>query len=241
MAFDNGHPFTLGTTQTFVSPTVVPLGFDEFGVFHTGTDGRIYYADVAAPPRNWNLDVNDVWSGNWFNVPGQTTNMPVSVVQFRPNSFDLYMVYRGSGQDERVYGAWNDDNGWHFGGNIGGGDALSAPSITFNNETQEGGTLGRGPRYGQPALATHQPVGASSWPSWTPMVIDILGTDLHPRFATFDPFMNRLTNWTVDASGFQTFGSVTLTANQEVIYGLIDGLDGIGYWKVVYNNPNGEL
>jgi hypothetical protein len=80
---------------------------------------------------NWNLDVNDVWSGNWFSVPGQTTDMAVSVVQFSPNSYDLYMMYRGSGSDERIYGTWNDDNGWHFGGNIGGGDALSAPNITF--------------------------------------------------------------------------------------------------------------
>jgi hypothetical protein len=144
MAFDNGRPFTLGTTQTLVSPTVVPVGFGDFGVFHTGTDERIYYADVAAPPANWNLDVNDVWSGNWFSVPGQTTDMAVSVVQFSPNSYDLYMVYRGSGSDERIYGTWNDDNGWHFGGNIGGGDALSAPNITFNPRPNELWVMARG-------------------------------------------------------------------------------------------------
>jgi hypothetical protein len=51
MAFDNGRPFTLGTTKTLVSPTVVPVGFGDFAVFHTGTDERIYYADVAAPPK----------------------------------------------------------------------------------------------------------------------------------------------------------------------------------------------
>jgi hypothetical protein len=208
MAFDNGRPFTLGTTETLVSPTVVPVGSEDFAVFHTGTDERIYYADVAAPPANWNLDVNDVWSGNWFSVPGQTTDMAVSVVQFSPNSYDLYMVYRGSGSDERIYGTWNDDNGWHFGGNIGGGDALSAPNITFNPRTNELWVMARGTD--TRLWSTHQPVGAPSWPSWTSlgvttfdspnittnirgyMEVSILDINFQPQFATFDPFGDRL-------------------------------------------------
>jgi hypothetical protein len=73
------------------------------------------------------------------------------------------------------------------------------------------------------------------------MEVSILDINFRPQFATFDPFGDRLTNWTTDTSGFQTDNPVTLTANGEVIYALIDGLDDEGFWKAVYNNPNNEF
>jgi hypothetical protein len=45
-SWNNGYPFSLGgsSTATYASPQVVGWGPDNFAVFHTGTDGNIYYA-----------------------------------------------------------------------------------------------------------------------------------------------------------------------------------------------------
>src|SRR5579883_3346420 len=235
MSFDFGPNFTLGRTVTYTHPTVIPLGSSGFEVFHTGTDGGIYYTTVDIPDTDWDGNTGDVWDGTWQRIPNQSTDMSVSAAPFAPNSFDYYVVYRGSGNDTRVYGTWFDDAGWHFGGNIGGGQALSAPSITLNPRTEHLVVVARGTD--NQLWFTGQALGASSWPNWIPMgvntvaqpnitsntngymVIDVLGTDLHPRYATFDPGMERLTNWTVDTTGFQTFDTVTLTPNNEIIYG----------------------
>jgi hypothetical protein len=58
-----------------------------FLVFHTGIDGQIWYAAVAG--------TND--ATGWIPVPGQTSNMTVSVAQIGANSANVFMVYRGSG------------------------------------------------------------------------------------------------------------------------------------------------
>jgi hypothetical protein len=108
----------------------------------------------------------------------------------------------------------------------------------------------------------NQVVGETGWSNWAPMgvatynapnittnirgysEISVLGrtSDSHSRaqFATFDPEMEQLSNWTWDATGWETDRALPVAADGEIIYALIDGLDGFGYWKVVYNNPNGE-
>ena len=88
MSLDNGFPFTIGGTVTFQSPTVAPFGSDSFMVFHTGDNGEIWYTQVFGDGHN---------SGTWTAVPGNFTNLPVSVAQMGPNSNNLYLVYRGLG------------------------------------------------------------------------------------------------------------------------------------------------
>ncbi len=130
LSFNNGNAFTLGgNTATYVSPTVVAWGSDSFMVFHTGTDGNIYYTPVYG---------DGTWEDQWIAVDWQTTNMPVSVTQLGPGSNDLYMVYRGVGNDQRVWGtrfnaADTAGGGWGDVENIGGGTSPSAPSVVWNN------------------------------------------------------------------------------------------------------------
>ena len=69
MAIKNTKPFTVGTTQTNNSPTVVAWGSNSFMVFHVGVDNKIYYTVVNPSNQNW-------W-GTWYPVPNQSTNMPV--------------------------------------------------------------------------------------------------------------------------------------------------------------------
>ena len=73
MSIDNGNPFTLGTTATYVSPTIVPWGSTGFMVIHTGTDDNIYYTTLWV-----NSDGSPGWTGAWYQVPNQTTDAAVS-------------------------------------------------------------------------------------------------------------------------------------------------------------------
>jgi hypothetical protein len=75
MSLNNGRPFTIGGTVTFQSPTVAPWGEDGFMVFHTGDNGDIWYTPVFGDGAN---------SGTWTAVPGNFTNLPVSVAQMGP-------------------------------------------------------------------------------------------------------------------------------------------------------------
>jgi hypothetical protein len=93
MSLNNGAVFTIDETQTLVVPTVVPWGTDSFLVFHTGVDGHIYSAAVFP----------DGSTTGWSPVPNNFTNMPVSVAQMGANSMNVYMVYRGQGNDQRVW------------------------------------------------------------------------------------------------------------------------------------------
>jgi hypothetical protein len=107
-----------------VSPGVVPFGQGNFLVVHSGTDGHIYYAAVAGPNN----------ATGWIAIPGQTKNMSVSVAQLGQGSALEYVVYRGSGNDTRVFGTWmNDRFQWSSPINISGGLSVSAPTICLNN------------------------------------------------------------------------------------------------------------
>jgi hypothetical protein len=131
LSMNNGNAFQLtnpdGTsTATYFSPTVVPYGQNNWMVFHTGTDGRIYYTQV-------NPDYT--WSGSWTSVPwGQSTNMGVSVAQVGADSTALYMVYHSS-SDDRVFGTYYNGSYWTVGQQIAGGSSPVAPSVTFNSHS----------------------------------------------------------------------------------------------------------
>jgi hypothetical protein len=189
MSFNNGTPFQIGTgSATTLAPAVVPWISNGFMVFHTGIDGNIYYSWVYA---------NGGHDTSWHNVPAQTTQMPVSVAQIGANSQNVYMVYRGFGNDTRVWGTWFDysDNHWSQAENINGGRGNSAPTISFAPRADSlyvevQGTDGN-------LWRTQQAVDAESWSPWTPILGQATG-----------PNANRnLVNGPV-ASGSQVYGAV---------------------------------
>jgi len=251
MSRDNGTPFTIGGTVTFVSPTVVPYGPDGFLVFHTGDNGDIFFAGV---------DGAGTTSDTWFAVPGNFTNLPVSVVQMGPNSFNLYMVYRGLGNDKRVWGTWFDwaANTWSTAENISGGLGNSAPGVSMNNVSNRLFVTVEGTD--NQLWMTSQALGASIWSGWarmgvstsdTPhsvacangnMVVNILDFFSHPEYAKFDAWGNQQTGWNVDTSEPSVW-PLQLAANENNVYSLATLLDDgigasglyLGFWKQIYN------
>jgi hypothetical protein len=260
MSFDDLPAFTVGTTptKTLFAPVVVPWdaggpdapGTAHFLVFHTGVDGRIYYTDLFDKTNA----TQHSGSGQWQTVPGQSTKASVSVAEF-DNRGDLFMVYQGAGSDDSVYGTWYDaqQGSWHFIGNIGGGQTLSAPSITYNSVSNELFIVARG--LDQAVWSTHQQVGATTWGSWTSlqrttpmkmetvnspqilantrglMVISYVDPNGNPWYQLFDKNLNPVAGWTQDLTHWQTSNPVSLTADGDIVYSLLTGLDGNGWWK----------
>jgi hypothetical protein len=254
MSLDNGKPFTIGGTVTFVDPTVAPFGSDSFMVFHTGDEGNIFYTQVFGDGTN---------SGTWTSVPGNFTNLSVSVAQMGTNSNDLFLVYRGLGNDLRVWGTWYDGqtNTWAAADNISGGSGNGAPGIAMNNATNQLIITLQGTD--NQLWMTHQTLGASSWNSWTPMgeftgatahsaacangnmVVSVVDPDNNsePAYAKFDGFGNRTGPWTEDGNDLDPFlGGIQLTANGNNVYALADlsnngsssSSSGSGEWRMIY-------
>jgi hypothetical protein len=248
LSYNNGSPFTISsTTQTIASPTVVPFGPSNFLVFHVGTDSHIYYAAVSGTNQ----------ATGWIQVPGQTTNMSVSVTPLGPGLSNEYMVYRGSGNDTRVWGTWmGSDQQWSTPENIGGGLAVAAPAICMNNPglslwVEVIGTDNQ-------VWTTHQSVGAQGWAGWAPqgvfsgpnnangggaieaprcaatdngnVLLDYVDTNAHPHYAVFNNG-GMVTGWTEDSvslnNGWQTVNSVGLTSADHRVWSLFTGITSI--------------
>ena len=250
MSVDNGNAFTIGVTQTFVPPAVVAFGPNDFLCFHTGTDGTIWLTAINTSGST--VDFGD----SWFSVPGNTTNIGVSVVQMFPNSeensFEVYMVYRGLGNDQRVWGTWLDFEGnWSTPENISGGLGNSSPAISLNPVSNRLTVTVAGTD--NQLWMTSQALGAHGWNSWTPMGVDTFDTphsaacangnmvvsirdiNSRPEFAKFDAWGNQQSGFSVDTTGWQTNWAVQLTANGNSVYSLFNGFDTLGYWKQVYD------
>jgi hypothetical protein len=199
MSRDNGSVFTIGGTVTYENPTVVPWGPVDFMIFHTGDDGNIWYTVVNQDFSNW---------GSWYAIPNNYTNLSVSAAQMGEGSYQVYLVYRGLGNDLRIWGTWfSGQNGsWSNAENIGGGMGNTSPGVSYNSVSDQltvtvGGTDNQ-------LWMTNQQVGASGWNNWWPlgvytvdtphsaacsngnMVVSILNGDINgdinPEYAKFN-------------------------------------------------------
>jgi hypothetical protein len=238
MAYGIGDgPFQIGgPTETEFAPVVVPYGLESFMIFHVGIDHRIYF-NILNPADNSNT--------GWQAIPNQSTNSPVSAVQFSQNSVQL--VYKGDNSDENVYGTWFDGNSWHFEGSIAGGQVFSAPSVTFNKETDQLIVVGRG--LDQAVWYSTQTIGQLNWNPWRSLgqqtinspqiiaapdgnlVISYISPAQVPMYSTFDPNFNQMTNWTADTSGFLSFNPVRLVLVGAQVWALLTSLGGVGWNK----------
>jgi hypothetical protein len=244
MSRDNGVPFTIGGTVTFESPAVAPFGSDSFMVFHTGDDGNIWYAQVFGDGTHDNT---------WTAVPGNFTNLPVSVAQMGTNSNNLFLVYRGLGNDLRVWGTWYDGQTgtWAAADNISGGLANNAPGVSMNNATNQLIVTAQGTN--NHLWMTHQALGASSWNGWSDMgvttvnspysaacadgnmVVSIINSNLTASFAKFDGFGDQESGWAEDSEQEPFSSGVQLTANGDSVFALTN-FNGNGLWRgSIYN------
>jgi hypothetical protein len=246
ISLDGGSAFTIGGTVTFVSPTAAPWGEDGFMVFHTGDEGNIFYTPVFGDGSN---------SGTWTAVPGNFTNQTVSVAQMGTGSSNLFLVYRGLGNDLRVWGTWYDfsSNSWAEANNISGGSGNGAPGISMNDATNQLIVTLQGTD--NQLWMTHQTLGASSWNSWTPMgaqtvassysaacangnmVVSILNSGGNPEYAKFDGFGDQQSGWVAGIS-LNTSTPVQLASDGSDIFTLMSENDNgtqEAAWQQMYD------
>jgi hypothetical protein len=242
MSYNNGNAVTVGgNTATYVSPTVVPWGTSGFMVFHTGIDGNIYYTPINGSGSS---------AGQWYQVPDQTTNMPVSVTQLGAGSNQLYMAYRGVGNDQRIWGTHFTGANWDSTTNIAGGDSPSAPSVTYNDVSGQLTVLARGEN--NQVWMTEG--WFNSWNSWYPeggytidtphlavvnngyMMADYLDANYNVQTRVYDEWGLPVTDWQPESTGWQTHYPAQLAAYGEALYMLFTGLDGLVWYKQAYYN-----
>ncbi|GAA1626261.1 hypothetical protein GCM10009744_12670 [Kribbella alba] len=248
LAYDGNDPFQLtnpdGTsTATYVSPTVVPYGTDSFMVFHTGTNGLIYYTQVNT--------VAGTWSGSWTAVPYQASNNTVAVAQLGTGSNQLYMVYRAANDDEIWGTRWNGSS-WGGTQTIAGGTSPSAPSLAYN----PGSGLWAAARGEDNGIwMSYSDNNGNQWGDWTPqggsttrpptiaasgqtdqMLVSYVDSTYRPNWRTYGQYGAPTGGWSQDATGWQTIYSVGLSVVRNIMYAILTGQDGNVYYKQVYSS-----
>ena len=250
LSINNGNAFQLtnpdgSSTGTDFSPAVVGYGQNSFMVFHTGTDGNIYYTQVSP--------ASGTWTGYWTAVPAQSTNMAVSVAQLGGGSNQLYMVYHSSSND-RVYGTQYDGSGWQGAQWIAGGSSPSAPSVTYQSFTgltvvargvgsnqiwmsSSGNPYNQwsswtdigGNAYNSPTIAANNQTG-------TILVSYVDPGSLRPNYRAFGVYGNPVSDWSQDITGWQTLNPVALSVLGAAIYVILTGLNDNVYYKQVFSS-----
>jgi hypothetical protein len=249
LSMNNGNAFQFtnpdGTsTATYFSPAVVPYGTNSFMVFHTGTDGRIYYAQVNS---------DGSWPNYWSTVGwGQSTNMAVSVTQVGAGSTQLYLMYHSS-NDDRVLGTYWNGFYWNAGQTISGVMSPAAPSVTFNSQSglwavvrgendqiwMANSYTGTGNNWGswtqQGGGNTYNPPTVAAGGSGQMLVSYVDENSYRPNYRAYGPSGNPLGDWSQDITGWQTVYSVGLSVIGAAVYVILTGLNGYVYYKQAYN------
>ena len=250
LSYEAGPPFQLtnpdgSSTATYTSPVVVPYGTVSFMVFHTGTNGLIYYTQVNPE--------SGTWDGSWAAVPYQATpnNMAVSVAQLGAGSEQLYMVYRAANDDEIWGTRWNPvSGGWGGTQPIAEGLSPSAPTVAYNPGSGLWAVL-RGED--NAVWMSYSDNNGNQWGDWTPqggnttqtptiaasaetnqMLVSYIDQTYRPTWRTYSVYGSATGGWSQDATGWQTIYSVALSVVGAVIYAILTGQDGNVYYKQVY-------
>jgi len=159
MSLGNNNPFRISDNDgTNAAPWVVAYEEDGWMVFHTGTDGHVYYAIVR---DQGGVAVYD----RWHAIPDilARSNQAVAAVNF--GSDDIFLVHRGS-QDNRIYGNFFNGYEWSPAQIVGDANTgtVDAPGITFNRVTNRLVVAHRG--LDGRIYAASQAVGSGQWTSW---------------------------------------------------------------------------
>lgn len=245
LSFDNGNPYTLGTTATYVNPTVVPWGNSAFMVIHTGTDDNIY----------WTIVYDDgSWDGTWSSVPGQSTDNAVSATQMGAGSYNVLMMYQGVSNNNvysTMYLTTPENTGWQNAQWVSGGTTFAAPGVAYNAASGNAYAVIRG----EDNQVWMNSLVNGQWGSWTGqgfytyvsptiaadaqsgnMLVSAVNENSYvPYYQAYDQNENALGGWSQDITGWQTVYSVFLSVIGTAIYAIFTGQNGYVYYKQAYS------
>jgi hypothetical protein len=160
-SYNGGTPFLVGNATTYVAPTAVAWGNNNFAVFSVGTNQNVYWTFTTngnpGNPASWSQWVQVNAAGN------PQTSDPVGVTQLGQGSNGLYLVWRGANANTTIYGSYFNGDYWATVESIGG-STDDAPSITFNSVSQALWVTVRGGGGG--TWLNSQNLGNASWNGW---------------------------------------------------------------------------
>jgi hypothetical protein len=233
MSVNNGTPFTLGSTTTYNSPTVVSYGTGQFMILHVGTNNNIYYTTYNP--------AFGTWLGYWAPIPGQSTNMQVSATQDGAGRNTIELAYHSS-NDDRVWTTFFDGTNWYSAVNPSGGSSPEAPSVVYNSATGVTWVVARGE---DNQIWMVSSLSNGSWGSWRPqggytlsqpsiaalpdgnMLVSFLEPDtLRPSYGRFTAYGTLVGGWSEDITGWQTYYPIFLSVVGNAIYAILTGTNG---------------
>jgi hypothetical protein len=243
VSVNNQNAFTLDINATNVAPRVVYLPRSQsFDIFHTGTNGHIYYAFAYATNMN-------AWQG-WYDLTGNYTNQSVSLAA---TGNGLMVAYRGVGNDTRVFSTWYDGNGWGNPTVMSDGRSDSAPVVTWNPVSNRFFAVIRGHGDNRVYMAS-QSLGGN-WGGFSSffgarttnsspviaavsnggMMISVREIDNHIWFLTLDSNGNG-NGWQQESQHWSSYVSPFLSVAGSIVYILLTGeYHGDVYWKQAWN------
>jgi hypothetical protein len=157
----------------------------------------------------------------------------------------------------------NNNGVWSAAQTIGSGaavgEAVAPPAICLDSAASSLWAVAIGTD--NQVWTTHQNLGASSWPNWTPqgafagdlnngiqapscaaanngnVGLAYVGGDLHPHYKIMNSNGGTVSNWAEDSTGWQTEDAIQLTSSGPTIFTLFTGLPGTGEQPGGTTNP----
>ncbi|MFF4246769.1 hypothetical protein ACFYY2_20205 [Streptomyces sp. NPDC001822] len=234
------------TAHTYAAPRVIYTSYG-FRVFHTGTDGHIYYAGLR-------YATNIIQLGGWVQVPNNTVTAswsPPSATALPNGSW--YLVWTGAtGLD--VWGTYfNGPNGtYSLPRNIPGAETIGSPAISFDSSWNQIVVTWRG--LDNFVYFSRQWYGQSDWS--TPAALGGIRTNQDPAVRLLGNGYGAITiqnaadrtlhtavisrdgranAWYDETSHWQSNSIVWLTAVGTILYYIFTADNGLVYWKQAGN------
>ncbi|XVV16028.1 hypothetical protein ACQP2X_17240 [Actinoplanes sp. CA-131856] len=256
IAINHSVPLQLPSTTTYAAPRVVWTN-DGFFVFHTGTDGYIYYRRIPVPANADNV------SGNWTRVPNNArTENTLSPSVTRLNGNQMYLTW-GDAVGLQQWGMFFG-GAWAAPQQLPYAQSYTANSVTFNPSWNQLVSIHRGTdgqiywqrqTYGTGQWTNPARLGTLNTPAaGTPAValtdngsgevaVWLSGGAVDPQTGSAPILLTQIFAngawsgaWSVATGNVPTSHNLWLTAIQNRIYLINTFYTGYVYWKRSFQN-----
>ncbi|MEU0041225.1 hypothetical protein [Streptomyces sp. NPDC006333] len=198
VSINNGAPLAWPNGQSYAAPQVVWTAYG-FRVYHTGTDGHIYYAGLSYSGNGPSANLTAL--GGWQQVPNNVVtpndSPPAVTALYNPGDStsdpenggeSVYLAYRGANSTQ-IYGVYfygvgsnRYPNNWHAPTAIPSATSEVAPSLAYNQSWNRIVMAWAG--QDAHVWVASQIVGNSSWSA--PDMVGTMQTVTRPALALTD-------------------------------------------------------
>lgn len=141
-ALDHGGAYRFDATTTLAAPRVISFGNGIWAIFHTGTDGHIYWTTLNVATIQAGAGAGTI-NPRWASVPSTTTSAGLSpeVARVSPafgrGARTFLLAYRSS-TDDQLYSQYHDGvySTWYAPEAVEDAESESTPALVWNTGAQ---------------------------------------------------------------------------------------------------------